>query len=174
MLIRQLDVSDAPLFQSLRLSGLQEAPTSFASSYEEEVGRSGDVVEAQLAKRPDRGIFGAFDGTRLIGIAGLGRENLRKLSHKAFLWGVYVTPDRRGAGVSTLLVAEALAFARSIQEISQINLTVNANNPSAIRLYTSFGFEVFGSEVAAMIVDSEPYDEVHMTLRFAKGLKTSR
>ncbi|WOD14999.1 GNAT family N-acetyltransferase [Paraburkholderia kirstenboschensis] len=166
MLVRLLCKQDAPSFHSLRLCGLREAPTSFASSYEEEVDRSADVIESQLATRNDRGVFGAFEGSRLIGIAGLGRENRRKLNHKAFLWGVYVAPDMRGSGVSKTLVAEVLAFARSIPEITQVNLTVNANNPAAIHVYTSLGFEQFGRERNSLMVDGHTYDEVHMSLHF--------
>ncbi|MGC2037103.1 N-acetyltransferase family protein [Paraburkholderia caledonica] len=166
MLVRLLGTQDAPSFHSLRLCGLREAPTSFASSYEEEVDRSAEVIEAQLATRNDRGVFGAFEDSRLIGIAGLGRENLRKLNHKAFLWGVYVAPDMRGLGVSKKLVAEVLTFARSIPDITQVNLTVNANNPAAIRLYTSLGFEQFGREHNSLMVDGRMYDELHMSLHF--------
>jgi hypothetical protein len=66
MLIRLLNPNDAPSFQSLRLRALTDAPTSFSSSYEEEVERSIDAVRNQLATRDDRGIFGALDGERLI------------------------------------------------------------------------------------------------------------
>ncbi|XUW93120.1 GNAT family N-acetyltransferase [Burkholderia sp. M6-3] len=166
MRVRLLCTEDASSFHSLRLCGLSEAPTSFASSYEEEADRSAEVIEAQLATRNDRGIFGAFEGSRLIGIAGLGRENRRKLNHKAFLWGVYVAPDMRGLGVSRKLVTEVLTFARSIPDITQVNLTVNANNPAAIRLYTSLGFEQFGREHNSLMVDGHMYDEVHMSLHF--------
>lgn len=133
MLIRLLNPNDAPLFRSLRLQALAEAPTSFASSYEDEVGRSIDVIQKQLMTRDDRGVFAALDGMRLVGIAGLGRENHRKLSHKAFLWGVYVAPDMRGSGISRRLIAGALDFARSVPGITQVNLTAHATSTAAIR-----------------------------------------
>ena len=81
MLVRLLATQVAPSFHSLRLCGLREAATSFASSYEEEVDRSAEVIEAQLATRNGRGVFGAIEGSRQVGIAGLGRENRRKLIH---------------------------------------------------------------------------------------------
>jgi RimJ/RimL family protein N-acetyltransferase len=165
MQIRLLSATDAPSFQSLRLRALGEAPTAFSSSFEEEADRAPELVERRLASGGGRGVFGAFDGERLIGMAGLGRENGRKLSHKAFIWGVYVAPEVRGAGVSQRLIAEALGLARSIPEIRQVNLTVNAGNAPAMHLYASFGFEAFGVERASIIVDGIAYDEVLMSLR---------
>ncbi|WP_025599257.1 GNAT family N-acetyltransferase [Burkholderia sp. WSM2230] len=170
MLVRQLTPSDATSFQTLRLAGLKETPTSFASSYEEEVHRSLDEIAKQLAARDDRGVFGAFEGARLIGMVGLGRENLTKLRHKAFLWGVYVAADKRGYGVSRILLSEAIRFAQSVPDIAQIHLSVNASNDAAIRLYSSLGFQQFALEPASMIVEGRLYDEVHMSLRF--GLRS--
>ncbi|MFP3585559.1 GNAT family N-acetyltransferase [Paraburkholderia sp. SIMBA_055] len=166
MLIRQLVPPDALSFQALRLSGLKETPTSFASSYEEEVHRSSDDIERQLTKQDDRGVFGAFDDTQLIGIAGLRRENHTKLRHKAFVWGVYVAPEQRGRGVSRALVSEAIRFAQSVPGITQVNITANACNDVAIRLYSSLGFKQFGLEPGSMIVEGKRYDEVHMSLHF--------
>lgn len=168
MLIRLLNPNDAASFQSLLLRALSEAPTSFASSYEEEVDRSSDVIQNQLTTRHDRGVFGAWDGTRLVGIAGLGRENLRKLSHKAFLWGVYVVPDMRGSGISRRLIAEALDVAKSVPGITQVNLTANATSTAAINVYASLGFQQFGIERHSLMVGGDAYDELHMSLRLAE------
>jgi RimJ/RimL family protein N-acetyltransferase len=103
----------------------------------------------------------------MVGVAGLGRENLRKLSHKAFLWGVYVTPDMRGLRISRMLIAEALEFARSVPGVTQVNLTANATSTAAIKIYTSLGFREFGLEQDSLMIDGDLYDEVHMSLRFA-------
>ena len=166
MHVRQLTPSDASSFQTLRLEGLKETPTSFASSYEEEVRRSPDDIANRLAARDDRAVFGAFEGLRLIGLVGVGRESMTKLRHKAFLWGVYVAAEKRGAGVGRILLGEAIGFAQSMQGITQVNLSVNACNHAAIRLYASLGFEQFALEPASMIVDGKPYDEAYMSLRF--------
>ncbi|MFM0529986.1 GNAT family N-acetyltransferase [Paraburkholderia strydomiana] len=168
MLIRLLNPNDAASFQSLRLQALREAPTSFASSYEEEVDRSLNVIRSQLTTRDDRGVFGALDETRLVGIAGLGRENLRKLSHKAFLWGVYVAPDVRGSGISRRLIAVALDFAKSVPGITQVNLTANATSTAAINVYASLGFQQFGMERHSLMVSGDAYDELHMSLRLSE------
>ncbi|MDR5784817.1 GNAT family N-acetyltransferase [Caballeronia sp. LZ065] len=150
MLVRLLTAADASSFQALRLAGLSECPASFASSHEEEVDRSAAHIERMLNTNDDQGVFGCFEGSRLIGIAGVKREALRKLSHKAFVWGVYLAQDMRGKGISRSLLDEAIAFAQRTPGITQLNLTVNADNAAAIRLYASLGFEQFGLERNSM------------------------
>lgn len=63
------------------------------------------------------------------------------------------------------LLREALTLARSVPEIRQVNLRVNANNGCAARLYESTGFSVFGREKNAMLVDGDLHDELHMALQ---------
>lgn len=53
MRIRVLGVDDAPAFQRIRLSGLQECPTGFASSYEEECDTPSAAVVARLVAKDD-------------------------------------------------------------------------------------------------------------------------
>jgi RimJ/RimL family protein N-acetyltransferase len=146
---------------------LLEAPSAFASSYEEERSVAVSTIEERFAPKPDRGSFGAFEEGELIGLIALGRENRNKHAHKALIWGMYVVPGARGRGVGRALLLEALSLARAVPGIRQVNLCVNANNERAIRLYESVGFNVFGREPGAMLVNGELHDEVHMYLRLA-------
>ena len=169
MKIRRLGPGDAASFQALRLAGLQDTPAAFGSSYEEERGFSAAIIESRLAIKPDRGVFGAFVTGELVGLIGLGRENMVKLSHKALIWGMYVTPPMRRQGIGRALLLEALCLARSAPGIRQVNLHVNAGNVAAIRLYESIGFKIYGHETGAMLVDGELHDELHMCLRLDAG-----
>lgn len=169
MLVRRLTPADASIYQALRLAGLREVPTAFGSSYEEEKSYALSTFSDWLAVKPDRGSFGAFEGDSLIGIAGLGRENMKKLSHKVFVWGMYVAPDKRRNGVGRALLLEAIAFANSISEVWQVNISVNANNKGAFHLYESAGFRQFGREPGAMFINGELHDEIHMSLRLERG-----
>jgi RimJ/RimL family protein N-acetyltransferase len=160
--IRALLLSDAAAFQSLRLRGLAECPTAFASSYEEECERPLAVVAERLAAAPDRVVFGAFGGTELVGVIGLMREGHRKLAHKGLIWGMYVAPEARRQGIGRQLVDAALTHAFANLGARQVNLGVNAANAPAIALYRATGFEPFGLERGFMIVDGVTQDEIHM------------
>jgi len=169
MHIRRLTPADASAFQALRLVALKEEPSAFGSSYEEEKDFAASTIEDRLAVKPDRGSFGAFESDTLVGVVALGRESLNKLAHKAFIWGMYVTPKARGRGLGRSLLLEALSLARSVPEVRQVNLCVNAGAAEAIRLYEAVGFKTFGREPGAMLINGELHDEVHMYLRLTDG-----
>jgi ribosomal protein S18 acetylase RimI-like enzyme len=95
-------------------------------------------------------------------MVGLQREDLRKLAHKAFIWGMYVAPGARRRGVGRQLIDHALLRAASMNGVRQINLGVNAANVEAIALYEAAGFTSFGLERGFMLVSGELHDELHM------------
>lgn len=161
--IRILVSSDAAAFQALRLHALQECPTAFSSSYEEECGIPLARVAERLAPAPDHAVLGAFEDGSLVGIVGLQRERPRKLAHKAVIWGVYVTPARRKHGIGRRLLKYALEHAASMPGLRQVVLGANAANDATLALYTAVGFKPFGVERGFMLVDGVLQDEVHMT-----------
>lgn len=162
MQIRELGAEDARMFQVLRLAALRECPSAFASSCEEEHETPIDVVAERLTAKADRCVLGAWHDSNLVGMLGLQRETMRKLAHKAFLWGMYVAPIARRRGVGRQLIEHALARARSMTGVRQVNLGVNAANVEAIALYEASGFAPFGLERGFMLLDGEPHDEILM------------
>jgi ribosomal protein S18 acetylase RimI-like enzyme len=162
MEIRALRPEDAAVFQALRLQGLLECPTAFASSHAEEVGTALTTVAERLAAQDDRAVVGAFDAGVLVGIVGLQRESMRKLAHKAHVWGVYVAPPARGAGTGRAMLEAALGFAASSLGVRQVTLGVNEQNAAAIALYRGLGFETFGVERGFLCVDGVLHDELQM------------
>jgi ribosomal protein S18 acetylase RimI-like enzyme len=160
--IRALAPSDAHAFQSLRLRGLLECPTAFASSFDEEVGTPITEVEKRLQPRPDSVIFGAFEGSELCALVGLQRESMAKLAHKSFIWGVYVAPENRGRGVGDALLRHALSHAAKVLRTRQVNLGVNTKNFAAATLYKKLGFIQYGLERGYLLVDGVLQDEYQM------------
>ncbi len=150
--IRPLSSEDASQFQSLRLAALRDAPQAFGASYEEEQL----VTLAEWARRlqpgPGRAVFGAWQGERLVGSAGLLRMAPLKQLHKAMIWGVYVAPTQRGGGLGRRLMAAALEEAGRWEGVRQALLTVAEDNAAAQRLYESLGFVAYGREPAALQV----------------------
>ena len=153
---------DAADFQELRLRGLAECPTAFASSLAEEGDAGPAAIAQRLAPAPDGAVLGAFDVATLAGVVGVKREHHAKLAHKAFLWGMYVAPEHRRRRVGRLLVDAALAQAYAMPGVARVNLGVNAANAAAIALYEGAGFTRFGLERDFMRVDGAPQDELHM------------
>jgi len=124
MRIAQLAPADAAAFHALRLRELAECPTAFASSYEEECDTPIAAVAERLAPRADGTILGAFMARDLVGVVGVRREEPRKLSHKAYMWGMYVALHARKAGVGRALVRHALSYARTQLHVRHVNLGV--------------------------------------------------
>lgn len=162
MQVRPLNADDARQFQAVRLQGLRDVPTAFASSFEEEEAKPLAAVAKALAADDNGAVFGAFDDSTLVGITGVRREMHHKLAHKAIVWGVFVVPGYRNRGIGRRLVAEALEYAFSTLEIRQVNLVVNTSNRAAIALYESMGFRTFGVEEGFLAVNGVLYDELHM------------
>ncbi|MEK8032260.1 GNAT family N-acetyltransferase [Ideonella sp. DXS29W] len=164
--IRRLRPDDAAAFQALRLRGLLECPTAFASSYAEEAGEAVSAVAerlaADVAAPGASGVYGAWQGEALVAVAGLARERMAKLSHKAMLWGMYVAPEARRYGIAQALLQHVLAQAAAEPGLTQVMLGVHAGNAAAIALYRSVGFVGWGTEPAAACVDGVPHDETWM------------
>jgi ribosomal protein S18 acetylase RimI-like enzyme len=165
---RQLTPNDATACQSLRLRGLQEAPTAFSASYSDEAKRSASEAAARVTPAADGSqcVFGAFTGGQLAGVLAFVRSPREKLRHCAELCGMYVAPEFRRRGHGGALVEAAVAHAQSLPGIRHLKLTVNASNTAARALYQSRGFNRVAIEPDAICVDGQYYDEELYMLRF--------
>lgn len=160
--IRAVTATDAADVRALRLEALRDSPRAFGTSVEEEEARTLEQTAARIEPGPGSVLLGAFANGRLVGMVGLRREDHAKEHHKAILWGMYVTPAARGNGVASALVQELLERAAAMPGVRQVNLGVAADNEPARRLYEAFGFEAFGLERSALVVDGEDVDELFM------------
>ncbi|CAM4350108.1 GNAT family N-acetyltransferase [Paenibacillus phoenicis] len=166
MNLRILEESDASIYQSLRLQGLQVNPEAFGSTFEREADFTMDMVTERIKPTEDRFVLGAFDehGT-LAGIVTFIRESSPKTRHKGNVFGLLVTPGMRGKGIGQALMEELLARAKRMEGLEQLNLTVVSTNDSARRLYESLGFQRYGTERRALKWDGAYFDEDYMALR---------
>jgi ribosomal protein S18 acetylase RimI-like enzyme len=160
--VRALGPDDAPAFVALRREALRDAPLAFASAPEDDRFAREKEVARQITD-PRAALFGAFDGERLVGSAGVYLDRHLKAAHKAHVWGVYVAPDRRRRGLARALVEACLARARALGA-SSARLSVSAAAPEARRLYEALGFQVWGVEPDALRAGGEAADELHMAL----------
>ena len=162
MLIHQLDTQSATAYKAIRLEALRECPAAFNSSYEEEKKRSDSDFADLLRDSANRITFGVFDTTRLLAIVSVTRDKREKVNHKGGISSMYVSASHRGKGLGKQLLAHALKFADSQAQLLQLTLIVNTTNTSAISLYESFGFKMFGIEPFAAVINGMPQEQMHM------------
>lgn len=157
--IRRLLPADAAAFHALRLEALERCPAAFGSARHEEAALTLDAVARRLE---ETAVFGADLDRALCGVAGFRQPALAKKRHKGELWGVYVRPGRRGAGVGTALVGAVIAHARG--RVAQLHAAVVAGNLAARRLYARCGFVSYGLEPRALRLERGYVDEELLVL----------
>ena len=167
MEVRILTEADGEAFWNIRLRALRDDPESFGSSYEEILERGIAGATQSLRKRdtsPDDATFGAFEGGTLVGIAGFRREEEVKKRHKGVIWGMYVPREMRGKGIGKALLQAAIAHAKTLPQLEQINLSVVLTSREARQLFISLGFEPYGLERHALKLHDRYFDHELMTL----------
>lgn len=161
--------TDAEIFKALIIEAVQDTPAAFCESAEEVVTKplSGFT---DLLDDHGRGDFvlGAFDETNnLIGIVGICRFPFGKQFHKAMLWGMYVTINKRQQGIGRQLIQTAIKDTRTLPGILHINLSTTGTSSAANRLYESLGFKIYGVEPNSVNVDGVYFDETWMQLEIS-------
>ncbi|MBS1911375.1 MAG: GNAT family N-acetyltransferase [Bacteroidetes bacterium] len=164
MLIRLLDERDAEPYYHLRRGSLIESPLAFGSSVADDRASTLDAVRDMLSRAPDAVVIGAFV-PELAGAVGLIRNHQIKSSHRAFIWGMYVSPGHRGGGIGPRLIEAALAHARSLPGVTTVHLSVTEAAEGARRIYERAGFRVWGAEPDALRHEGRSLTEYHMVLR---------
>ena len=157
--LRRLGPEDAAIYREIRLEALADSPHAFSSTLESEQGQPLDRFASRLA---DDFVLGAFSGPYLIGVAGFYVQPRPKHRHKGLLWGMYVRPDHRAAGIGRTLVEAIIEHAR--QRVELLQLFVIADNLPARRLYANLGFVKYGIERNATKYQGQYHDDVLMAL----------
>ncbi|WP_376986446.1 GNAT family N-acetyltransferase [Bosea sp. R86505] len=165
-LIRLLGPADAAAYRALRLQALRDHPEAFGASHEDEAARSLDMTARRLDGGPWNCVFGAFAGESLIGTAGfIVPDRSPKSRHKGLLVGVHVAPAHRGHGLGRALVKAVIDHARA--HVVLLQAAVGVANAPALRLYESLGFQRYGREDKALLVDGVFIDEALIVLDFS-------
>lgn len=165
--IRPLTEADAEIYHELRLRALREHPTAFAQPYELQAAMPISDVALRLkeaSESPHDFILGLFLDGAFIGMVGFHRERRERVRHKGTIWGMYIVAEAQGRGLGRKLMREAISRASSMPGLQQISLGVISGNECARNLYLSLGFESYGLEKRAMLVDGEYHDDELMQM----------
>lgn len=166
-MIRPLVPDDLERFYAVRTQALTTNPEAFQTTLAEHQQTSMPEIEKRFRGTladPQAFMLGAFVDDDMVGMMGFQRYHRTTIRHKSIIWGVYIAPTYRGQGLGGEMLDFAIRMARGMDGLQQIQLTVVSSNAAAVHLYQSRGFEQFGYEKAAMMVDNRPIDEIHMQL----------
>lgn len=166
LVIRRLEVADAPILQDCRLAALLAAPDAFVATHAEVVNTPLAAVMAELSD-PDNHYVGAFAG-RLVGFARFVRPARAARRHVAEVRSVFVDAAWRRQHVAHRLLARLIEDART-QGLESLTLAVLADNLAARRLYESLGFELIGTEPRAVRKARADMDLLHYWRALAGG-----
>src|ERR1700734_36681 len=108
MQLIQLTPADVDRFLALRAIALVGDPDSFRFAPDDDVALGVAAWRERLAR--DYVVVVESEGEWL-GMAGLSRIGGTKLDHKGLVWGMYVTPAARGAGVADRLMLAIIEHA---------------------------------------------------------------
>jgi GNAT superfamily N-acetyltransferase len=163
MEIRRLTPLDADRFRGLRLLATRLEPVALSPSAAEEAALPMAVFERRLAAHSSGGVFGACDGERLLGIVSMRQETDPKRLHICQVFGLFVLPENRRAGIGTLLLKKVVEVVRQETAFKRLRAFVNVNN-GALGLLLANGFVTYGLEPDAIAVGEEFFDAIHLSL----------
>lgn len=112
---------------------------------------------------PDAAVFVADDDGRVVARLSLSRDPHPASRHVADL-GLMVAATHRRRGIGTVLLEEAVSWARAAG-VSKLELHVFPWNEPALRLYESFGFEREGYRKGHYARDGVLVDAILMAYR---------
>jgi RimJ/RimL family protein N-acetyltransferase len=164
--IRALGAPDVEAYRELRLTALASSPEAFGSSHEEEASLSIDRFRAHVVSDGPSAVFGAFAGSRLIGMAGFAANERVKRRHKGTLWGVFLMPEWRGRGLGDRLVGRVVEHAAG--HVLILQAAVVTTNQRARQVYARLGFVPYGVERQALLIDGRFYDDELLALDLRK------
>ena len=163
--ISKLNIDEWPKYKALRLEALKNEPSSFGSSYEDNLKSPDDLWREQLQKshNGEGGVmFFAKKGDKLVGMIGAFWQDKEKTRHIGNIFGVYVSSDYRGKGIGKQLMEVILNYLDAMPQIEKIKLGVVTRQIPALKMYEKYGFKHIGKLKKELKVGDDYYDEYLM------------
>ncbi|MFI5258760.1 MAG: GNAT family N-acetyltransferase [Candidatus Limnocylindrales bacterium] len=139
--VRRIRAGEGARLRSIRLRALQDSPGSFGAVSADEEPLPPEAwaeIAERSARSDDEALFIAASDA---GWVGMARVRLQPGdTHRAYLFGLWVEPAARHAGVATALIGAIAGWSRSHGALA-LTLWVVVSNTDAIALYRRLGFE---------------------------------
>jgi ribosomal protein S18 acetylase RimI-like enzyme len=133
--VRTLTEDDWAVYREARLAALQESPDAFVATHEQESGY--DEAFWRERMRRSRRLLAESAG-EAVGIVSVGRAP-EPDEEVGELFGLWVTPAARGAGVAWALVQAGADQARA-DGLAHLSYWVGTDNGRGVAFASSFGF----------------------------------
>jgi len=163
MRIIRLPVKRWREYRDIRLEALKSEPLSFGRSYSEAVN-----IPAKEWKRnlnDGRGYFlFAEEKGKLIGLARLNFNSLKKGKHRAGITEVFVKKEFRGRKVGFELITGAIKQIKKRRDMKRIDIGVLESAPKAFLLYKQIGFKEIGKQHKELKFKNKYYDLILMEM----------
>ncbi|MEZ0481533.1 N-acetyltransferase family protein [Planococcus sp. SSTMD024] len=113
-----------------------------------------------LNAKEKAGVFIACEEQQILGYVIVQNENPERISHRAYMvTGVH--SDSRGKGVGKALFSHVIDWAKSVH-LHRLELTVIAENASAVALYEKMEFKIEGIKKDSLFINDGYVDEYYM------------
>ena len=164
--IRVLTAADAPAYKTLHDAVLHSAPEAVVSDLASALARPAQAYVPRFGCiASGRFFLGAFcsdAAAPMLGCVGCERALYPQQRHSGELVGLMVAPAAQRQGLGWALLQQCLALAAQVPGLEQLQLSVQADNAHAMRLYERAGFTAWGREPRALRVGCAYHDKVHM------------
>lgn len=155
--LRPLGAADRAAYHQFLAQGAVDHPTRLRFSPADLT-----TLPYHTAQGADAVTLLAADGETWLGVGTVERElGRQKRRHLAWILRMYVAQP--GGGIGRALLRALKSYAAQMEGVEKLNLTVVADNHSAIRLYESEGFSIFSREADALRVDGRGLEELSMS-----------
>jgi GNAT superfamily N-acetyltransferase len=162
--IRAVTDQDWRLLRDIRLRALADAPDAFGATLAGARARSDDDWRASTGTSPLI-LLAVADG-RPVAMGGVFRP---ANGDPATIWGMWTSPDARGAGIGGRLLDALIEWCQrqptTEQAYDEVRLHVTEGNAGARQLYVSRGFTPTGNWEALRKGSSLQIEELRLVLR---------
>lgn len=143
--LRRWGIDDWEAFRAIRLEAVTAHSNVFLSNADSEAAKDASYWQNTLADTWRGAVFGLYDGDTVIGLTGAFRHR-DHLADTVILGMSYIRAEYRGLGLSKLLYAARIAWAREQEGIKRIVVSHRAGNDASRAANQNFGFVETGTD----------------------------